>query len=96
MACALLSWGKRLVLNLPYSPDVPRALIEVVEHHGRRLGLTLAALERIGQSLDLSESFIVASESGIGNEFADAVEQGTALPVPAFALALGQRDRAAS
>lgn len=85
-----------MVLNLTYHPDVPTAVIEMIEHHARRLGVTLDALELIGQSLDLSESFIVASESGMGAEYATAIERGVAPPVPLAVVALRNPGKAAS
>ncbi|HVL47657.1 MAG TPA: hypothetical protein VM889_03785 [Candidatus Thermoplasmatota archaeon] len=65
------------MLDLAYAPDVPRAMLDVLEHHGRRLGLPLSTLEAIGQSLDLVERFIVECERGYGEAFADfVIERG--------------------
>lgn len=58
------------MLSVRYGPDVPPALAQLVEHHARAEGLSLAALEVIGASLDFVEAFIVASEEGQGAEFA--------------------------
>lgn len=66
------------MLDLAYAPDVPRAMLDVLEHHGRRLGLSLPALEAIGQSLDLVERFIVEYESGRGEVFAAFVAERAA------------------
>lgn len=60
------------MLNLRYGP-VPRAMLEVMEHHGRHLGLSLTAIEAIGQHLDLVEAFIVESEAGRGETYAQFV-----------------------
>jgi hypothetical protein len=64
------------LLPLNYSTDVPVRLIEELERHGKRLGVSLTALERIGQDLALAEGFILASEAGRGMDFARAVEFG--------------------
>lgn len=58
------------MLSVRYGPDVPPALAQLVEHHARATGLSLAALEIIGASLDHVEAFIVASEDGNGIDFA--------------------------
>lgn len=58
------------MITIPYGRDVPRAMVELLEHHARAAGLSLAALEVIGGSLDHVEAFIVASEEGRGDEFA--------------------------
>jgi hypothetical protein len=58
------------MISVPYGRDVPRAMVELLEHHARAAGLSLAALEVIGASLDHVESFIVASEDGRGDDFA--------------------------
>jgi hypothetical protein len=58
------------MLSVRYGPDVPPAIAELVEHHARAAGLSLAALEVIGASLDFAESFIVACEDGIGTDYA--------------------------
>lgn len=52
------------MLSVPYSSDVPRNLIDVLEHHARNHGVSLDALEVIGKSLDDVEAFIVAAEDG--------------------------------
>lgn len=57
-------------LSVRYGPDVPPALAQLAEHHARHTGLSLAALEIIGASLDFVEAFIVASEDGEGLAFA--------------------------
>jgi hypothetical protein len=57
------------MLSVPYSPDVPPALVELVEHHARLAGVSLEALEVIGASLDFVEAFIVAAEDGQALEF---------------------------
>lgn len=56
--------GVSLMLSVRYSPDVPPALIDLLEHHAREEGLSLGALEVIGASLDFVEAFIVAAEDG--------------------------------
>lgn len=57
------------MLSVQYGNDVTPAMAEMLEHHARQAGLSLAALEVIGASLDFVESFIVASEEGQGLEF---------------------------
>ncbi len=74
------------MLDVAYAPDVPRAMIESLEHHARRLGLALADVERIGQSLDAVERFIVASEAGWGAYFASALGATGTLPAPPVVL----------
>lgn len=61
------------MLSVRYAPDVPRAMADLVEHHARQAGLSLAAIEVIGASLDFVEQFIVASEDGKGAEWARGV-----------------------
>ena len=58
------------MLSVRYSNDVPRAMADLLEHHARHAGLSLAALEIIGASLDHVEAFIVASEDGKGADWA--------------------------
>jgi len=58
------------MLSVRYGNDVPAALAEVLEHHARQVGLSLAAIEVLGASLDFAEAFIVASEDGDGALFA--------------------------
>jgi hypothetical protein len=58
------------MLSVRYGNDVTPAMAEMLEHHARRAGLSLAALEVIGASLDFVEAFIVASEEGRGTEYA--------------------------
>lgn len=52
------------MLSVHYGADVPRAMIDLLEHHARAQGLSLGALEVIGASLDFVEAFIVAAEDG--------------------------------
>jgi hypothetical protein len=58
------------MVRLAYGPDVPRGLLDLVEFHGKNLGLPLHLMERMGQSVDEAERFIVASERGLGLAFA--------------------------
>lgn len=58
------------MVRLAYGPDVPRGLLDLVEHHGRQLGLPLHLLELMGQSQEQAERFIVAAERGLGLAFA--------------------------
>lgn len=62
--------GLTPMLSVRYSKDVPPAMAQLVEHHARHAGLSLDALEVIGASLDHVESFIVASEDGVGAAWA--------------------------
>lgn len=67
------------MLRLAYNPEVPATMIDLLEHHARALGLPLATVEAIGQSLDLVEAFVTESEAGRGQFFADFVlERGAA------------------
>lgn len=61
------------MLSVRYAPDVPRAMADLLEHHARQAGLSLAAIEVIGASLDFVEQFIVASEAGKGSDWARAL-----------------------
>lgn len=58
------------MLSVRYGNDVPRAMTELLEHHARHAGLSLAALEILGASLDHAEAFIIAAEDGNGADFA--------------------------
>lgn len=58
------------MLAVTYGRDVPPAMAELLEHHARAAGLSLGAVEALGASLHLVESFIVASEDGYGVEYA--------------------------
>ena len=58
------------MLSVRYGSDVPAALADVLEHHARQAGLSLAAIEVLGASLDFAEAFIVASEDGHGADYA--------------------------
>jgi hypothetical protein len=68
------------MLDVTYAPDVPTKLVDELEHHVRRLGVPLDAVEAIGQSLDLVEAFIVAAERGLGFEFAMDARDGVPAP----------------
>lgn len=57
------------MLSVKYAPDVPRAMADLLEHHARRAGLSLDALEVIGASLDFVEAFIVAAEDDAVPDF---------------------------
>lgn len=52
------------MLNLAYSPAVPRDLLVAMERAGRDLGLPLATIERLGQSLTLCSAFVHAARRG--------------------------------
>lgn len=52
------------LLDLAYSPDVPRALLREMERAGRRMGLALATMERLGQEPALCEAFVRAARVG--------------------------------
>lgn len=58
------------MVRLAYGPDVPQGLLDLVEHHGTSIGLPLHLLERMGQSVEQAERFIVAAEQGLGLAFA--------------------------
>lgn len=75
------------MLALHYAPDVPGLMIDLAEHHARQLGLALDALERVGQSLDTVEAFIVAAEAGMGAEFARDLDAAPAGPLSVAAAA---------
>lgn len=79
------------MLSVKYAPDVPKALVEVVEHHARRAGLSLEALEVIGASLDFVEAFIVAAEDDRVPVFLSEV--GLAPPMDKVTLARWQAER---
>ncbi|HWH08131.1 MAG TPA: hypothetical protein VNX21_02960 [Candidatus Thermoplasmatota archaeon] len=64
------------MLSVKYGSDVPRAMADLLEHHARRAGLSLDALEVIGASLDFVEAFIVASEDEKVPEFLARVGLG--------------------
>ena len=54
----------RPTLPLDYGADVPEPMLELLEHHGRAVGLPLEVLELLGQDLDAVEGFILAVEDG--------------------------------
>lgn len=54
------------MLAVRCGPDVPPTMADLLVHHARAVGLSLAAIEVIGASLDFTEAFIVASEDGHG------------------------------
>lgn len=54
------------MLAVRCGPEVPPAMADLLVHHARAVGLSLAAIEVIGASLDFTEAFIVASEDGEG------------------------------
>ena len=58
-----------MTLSVRYGDDVPPAMAVLLEHHARAQGLSLAALEVLGASLDFVERFIVACENGDGAAF---------------------------
>lgn len=58
------------MLSVKYGNDVPAAMAELLEHHARAAGLSLASVETLGASLDFVEAFIVASEEGRGEDYA--------------------------
>lgn len=76
------------MLSVSYGSEIPPAMAELLEHHARAAGLSLAALEVIGASLDFVESFIVASEDGRGLAFAQ--EHGLAPPADSLGRARWQ------
>lgn len=50
------------MLNLAYSPEVPKAMIEMLEHYGKRMGMSLEEMETLGQSLQSVEQFLTEVE----------------------------------
>ncbi|HEV8358879.1 MAG TPA: hypothetical protein VGR28_00335 [Candidatus Thermoplasmatota archaeon] len=58
------------MVKLAYGPDVPGAVIDIVEFHARNLGLPLHLLEMMGSNLDRAEQFVLAAERGLGMAFA--------------------------
>lgn len=58
------------MVRLAYGPDVPPALLELVEFHARNIGLPLHLLELMGKAEETAEAFIVAAEQGLGLAFA--------------------------
>lgn len=52
------------MLSIRAGPDVPPAMVDLLIHHARPVGLSLGALEVLGASLDHVEAFIVAAEEG--------------------------------
>lgn len=79
------------MLSVKYGNDVPRAIADLLEHHARRAGLSLDALEVIGASLDFAEAFIVASEDDKVHDFLATV--GLAPPPGKVALARWQAQK---
>lgn len=50
--------------------EVPPAMADRIEHHVRRLGIPLAAVEAVADSLDAAEGFLHACEAGRGRAYA--------------------------
>lgn len=73
------------MLNLRYSPDVPKAMIEMLEHYGKRMGLPLDEMERLGGSLEAVETFLNEVEGAQEALFRDlalvrSLRAGTPMP----------------
>lgn len=58
------------MLSIRAGADVPPAMVDLLVHHARPVGLSLGALEVLGSSLDFTEAFIVAAEDGRGADYA--------------------------
>lgn len=58
------------MVRLAYGPDVPGGLLDLVEFHGKTLGLPLHLMELMGRNQEQAERFIVAAETGLGLAFA--------------------------
>jgi hypothetical protein len=84
--------GRTMSLQVRYGADVPPAIAQLIEHHARATGLSLAAIEIIGASLDFAEAFIIAAEDGHGLDH--AARLGLAPPqTDATALARWQAEK---
>lgn len=73
-----LPYQSRLAVS--YSAEIPDALLEAMESHGRRLGLSMETLERVGNDPVLCEDFVAHAEVGAGDLF---IADLTAEPIPA-------------
>lgn len=56
--------------------EVPPPVAERLEHHVRRLGIPLAAIEAVADSLEAAEGFLQACEAGRGRAYAAEVREG--------------------
>lgn len=65
-------------LDLDYDDALHPTMVDLLEHHARRLGVPLAAVERIGQDLDALEAFVVAAEDGRAHEMVARLMGGAA------------------
>ncbi|HVL86543.1 MAG TPA: hypothetical protein VM681_00845 [Candidatus Thermoplasmatota archaeon] len=61
------------MLNLAYGVDVPAPLLEIMEHHARRLGLPLSQVELLGQDTETVEGFLLAIERGAARSYASSL-----------------------
>ena len=57
------------LLNLAYEPSTPRATLAAMERAGKRMGLPLEVLERLGQDERLCEGFLEAVRDGTSAGF---------------------------
>jgi len=64
------------MVTLAFGPDVPRPLLDLVEHHAHHLGLPLHVLEQLGKDAERAEGFILAAEQGLGVAFAMTITYG--------------------
>lgn len=63
--------------------EVPAPVAERLEHHVRRLGIPLAAVEAVADSLEAAEGFLQACEAGRGRAHAAQARDGEAGDVDA-------------
>lgn len=69
-------------LNLAYDSTVPRGVLLAMERAGRRIGLPLATMERLGQSEDACRAFLSALEQGDRARLAVLTDGLTGPPLP--------------
>jgi hypothetical protein len=60
------------MLNLAYSPQIPKFMIDAMEWHGKRLGVPLSVLEALGQDETTVKGFLDACDLGRGYDYINA------------------------
>lgn len=67
-------------LPLDYSDTIPLPKLAAMERCGKRLGLPLDSLERLGQDEALCDAFLLAAEAGDGLRFTKALDGPATVP----------------
>lgn len=68
------------LLGLAYGVAVPPASLAAMERAGKRLGLPLATLERLGEDRARCEGFVRAAAAGEGHAFVRSLDAAPHAP----------------